>query len=108
VRESPGFDEDNTDDVEVINDVVCRHLAREYLDVVKALLTSGGGSDIVIASLAVAAAGHSESNEDEVSTTSTPTAAQAKQSNNVQLSELGLLLLQQYHDSIGHCLVGNI
>ena len=46
IRESPGFDEDNADSQEVLDDVVCRHLTREYLDVVKAILTSGGGSDL--------------------------------------------------------------
>lgn len=44
VRESPSFDADNAESQEVIDDVVCRHLAREYLDVVKAVLTSGDGS----------------------------------------------------------------
>ena len=47
VRESPNFDEDNADSQEVLDDVICRQLTREYLDVVKAILTSGGGSDLV-------------------------------------------------------------
>lgn len=45
-RESPTFDENNTDSQEVINDVLGRQITREYLDVVKAILTSGGGSDL--------------------------------------------------------------
>ena len=43
VRESPGFDEDNTDSKEVLEDVVLRVTAREYLDTLRAVLTSGGG-----------------------------------------------------------------
>ena len=50
LRESPSFDEDNADSQEVMDDVVCRHLAREFLDALKAVLTSGGGSDIPLAS----------------------------------------------------------
>ena len=42
VRESPGFDEDNTDSAEVLEDVVLRVMAREYLDTVRAALCSGG------------------------------------------------------------------
>ena len=42
VRESPGFDEDNTDSKEVLEDVVLRVTAREYLDTLRAVLTSGG------------------------------------------------------------------
>ena len=45
-REDPTFDENNTDSQEVIDDVLGRHCTREYLDVVKAILTSGGGSDL--------------------------------------------------------------
>merc|ERR1712002_1270328 len=41
VRESPGFDEDNTDSKEVLEDVVLRVTAREYLDTLRAVLTSG-------------------------------------------------------------------
>lgn len=40
IRESPGFDEDNTDSQEVLDDVIIRVAAREYLDTVKAMLTS--------------------------------------------------------------------
>jgi len=43
IRESPSFDEDNTDSQEVLDDVIIRVTAREYLDAVKAILTSGGG-----------------------------------------------------------------
>ena len=43
LRESPGFDEDNTDSKEVLEDVVLRVTAREYLDTLRAVLTSGGG-----------------------------------------------------------------
>jgi len=46
LREAPGYDEDDSDSKEVMEDVICRHLAREYLDVVKAILTGGGGSDV--------------------------------------------------------------
>ena len=42
MRESPGFDEDNTDSKEVLEDVVLRVTAREYLDTLRAVLTSGG------------------------------------------------------------------
>jgi len=42
VRESPSFDEDNTDSQEVLDDVIIRVTAREYLDSVRAILTSEG------------------------------------------------------------------
>jgi hypothetical protein len=35
VRQSPSFDEDNTDSQEVLDDVVIRVLAREYMDTLK-------------------------------------------------------------------------
>lgn len=92
LRESPSFDEDNTDSKEVLDDVVCRHLAREYLDVVKAILTSGGGSDI-----AVSAFGNSENGENQ-----NDNAATVSKSNGhgaPQLSELGALVLQ--HEALG-------
>jgi len=44
IREDPSFDEDNTDSQEVLDDVIIRVTAREYLDTVKAMLTSGGGN----------------------------------------------------------------
>ena len=46
VRENPSFDEDNTDSQEVLDDVIIRVMAREYMDTVKAILTSGKHSDI--------------------------------------------------------------
>ena len=35
IREDPSFDEDNTDSQEVLDDVIIRVTAREYLDTVK-------------------------------------------------------------------------
>jgi len=46
VRENPNFDEENTDSQEVLDDVIIRVMAREYIDTVKAVLTSGRGSDV--------------------------------------------------------------
>jgi len=46
VRENPSFDEDNTDSQEVLDDVLIRVMAREYMDTIKAILTSGKPSDI--------------------------------------------------------------
>ena len=45
VRENPSFDEDNTDSQEVLDDVLIRVMAREYMDTVKAILTSGKHGD---------------------------------------------------------------
>ena len=47
VRENPNFDEDNTDSQEVLDDIIIRVMAREYIDIIKAILTSGSkpGSD---------------------------------------------------------------
>ncbi|XP_023336728.1 exportin-5 [Eurytemora carolleeae] len=45
IRENPSFDEDNTDSQEVLDNVIIRVLAREYLETIKAMLTSGGGLD---------------------------------------------------------------
>ena len=42
VRENPNFDEDNQDSQEVLDDIIIRVMAREYIDTVKATLTSGG------------------------------------------------------------------
>ena len=39
IREDPSFDEDNTDSQEVLDDVIIRVTAREYLDTVKVMLT---------------------------------------------------------------------
>merc|ERR1719445_2688805 len=41
VRENPNFDEDNQDSQEVLDDIIIRVMAREYIDTVKATLTSG-------------------------------------------------------------------
>ena len=41
VRENPNFDEDNQDSQEVLDDIVIRVMAREYIDTIKAILTSG-------------------------------------------------------------------
>merc|ERR1719445_2240316 len=41
VRENPNFDEDNTDSQEVLDDIIIRVMAREYIDTIKAILTSG-------------------------------------------------------------------
>jgi len=46
VRENPSFDEDNTDSQEVLDDVLIRVMAREYMDTVKAILISGKHSDV--------------------------------------------------------------
>lgn len=88
LRETPGFDENNTDSQEVIDDVVCRHLAREYLDVVKAILTSGGGSDVSISSLKDdknGAGSKAENNSDNN--------GESNGKPNQKLSELGTLVL---------------
>ena len=42
VRENPNFDEDNTDSQEVLDDIIIRVMAREYIDTIKSILTSGG------------------------------------------------------------------
>ena len=110
-RESPSFDEDDTDSKEVIDDVVCRHLTREYLDVVKTLLTSGGGSDIAISAFAGAPAvttngresggngnGDSEATLPVSHNPNTPGGG-----GKLSLSELGQLVLQ--HESLGQCVI---
>ena len=38
-RESPTFDENNTDSQEVIDDVLGRQITREWMDIIKAILT---------------------------------------------------------------------
>jgi len=45
LRENLSFDEDNADSQEVLDDVIIRVAAREYLDTLKAALTSRGGLD---------------------------------------------------------------
>ena len=44
VRENPNFDEDNQDSQEVLDDIIIRVVAREYIDTIKATLTSGSKS----------------------------------------------------------------
>jgi len=46
IRENPSYDEDNADSQEILDDVIITLSFREYLDTVKAMLTSGGGLDI--------------------------------------------------------------
>ncbi len=108
-RESPSFDEDSTDSKEVMDDVICRHLTREYLDVVKVVLTSGGGSDIPISSFET---------KGQVTANGTSNGASEKEATNsnsnhnpntpgggskLSVSELGTLVLQ--HDSLGQGVV---
>jgi len=89
-RESPTFDENNTDSQEVIDDVLGRQITREWMDIIKAILTSGGGSDLS-QSTATNLTGSSESlNKGE------------KNSHMLNLSELGNLVLRD--DSLGQCL----
>jgi len=45
VRENPSFDEDNTDSQEVFDDVILRVMTREYIDTVKAVVTSGKNNE---------------------------------------------------------------
>jgi hypothetical protein len=84
VRESQNFDEDNHDSQEVLDDVICRQLTREYLDVVKAVLTSGGGSDLKFDETKVYASSENLSKS----------AAEGLGAYNLTLSELGKLVLQ--------------
>lgn len=80
-REQPSFDEDNTDSQEVMDDVIGRQLTREYLDVIKAVLTSGGG-------------GLDAGSSENISRSS---------SNSLALSSLGTLVMG--HDTLGQCVV---
>lgn len=95
VRESPNYDEDNTDSQEVMDDVVCRHLAREYLDVIKSILTSGGGSDIKLSELQSDSNGANGENSNDGS--------DQKQNHKLVASELGLLVLQ--HEGLSQCVI---
>jgi len=45
VRENPNYDEDNTDSQEVLDDIILRVMSREYIDTIKAILTSGSKSN---------------------------------------------------------------
>ena len=110
LRESPSFDEDNADSQEVMDDVVCRHLAREFLDALKAVLTSGGGSDIPLASFAKGnngngGSGSNGSNNGETASENKSGAATngngggGGRGEQVKVSELGQLVLA--HETLG-------
>lgn len=104
LRESPTFDEDNTDSQEVVDDVVCRHLTREYLDVVKAMLTSGDGSDILISSFQNNRDRSFESQAGEGDQTQNHgNGSKATNQNILVLSELGTHAL--HHESLGSCIM---
>ena len=92
VRESPSFDENNIESEEVTDDVICRHLAREYLDLVKSVLTSGNGSDVTI-----------NANSGEVKNVEEKIQANG---NSTSISELGNFAL--HHESLGQCLITTI
>ena len=81
-RELPTFDENNTDSQEVIDDVLGRQITREYLDVIKAILTSGGGSDL-------------QANASDL----TASSESINKSHNLTLSELGTLVMRD--ESLG-------
>ena len=85
-RELPTFDENNTDSQEVIDDVLGRQITREYLDVIKAILTSGGGSDL-------------SPNKAETLSASSES---INKSHNLSLSELGLSVMRD--DGLGQCI----
>lgn len=84
VRESQNFDEDNADSQEVLDDVICRQLTREYLDVVKAVLTSGGGSDLK----------HDDTKVYASSENLSKSTIEGLGAYNLTLSELGKMVLQ--------------
>jgi len=88
MREDPNFDPDAADSApEVVADVIACQLTREYLDVVKAVLTSGGGSDL---------------NNAKVTNLNEPvTDAKTSSTHNLTLSDLGTLVMQ--HESLGQC-----
>ena len=98
MRESPQFDEDNTDSAEVITDVICRQITREYLDVIKAMLTSGGGSDVnlITTTTEITSSGSNENLNKTISNVVT-------NGHNLSLSELGNLVLG--HETLGQCVV---
>lgn len=83
-RESENFDEDNTDSQEVLEDVICRQLTREYLDLVKAALTSGGGSDLK----------HDDTKVYASSENLSKSAGEGSGSYNLTLSNLGKMIVQ--------------
>ena len=86
-RELPTFDENNTDSQEVIDDVLGRQITREYLDVIKAILTSGGGSDLSFNKTTENLSASSES---------------INKSHNLSLSELGTSVMRD--DALGQCI----
>ena len=47
LRENPSFDEDNADSQEVLDDVIIRVAAREYLDTLKVGIVPAPGEAIV-------------------------------------------------------------
>ena len=87
MREDPDFDPDAADSAEVVADVIACQLTREYLDVIKAILTSGGGSDL----------------DTSKSVTTDTSDNKTSSTHNLTLSELGSLVIQ--HDSIGQTIV---
>jgi exportin-5 len=95
MRELPTFDEDNTDSAEVITDVICRQITREYLDVIKAMLTSGGGSDVSVSTTTTELVSGSNEN--------IKAALAVTNGHNLSLSELGSLILQ--HETLGQCVL---
>ena len=85
--QDPNFDPDaGADSAEVVADVIACQLTREYLDVVKALLTSGGGSDLALTSFDKSDTGDKEPS-----------------SHNLSLSPLGQLVMG--HETLGQTLV---
>lgn len=95
-RESPTFDENNTDSQEVIDDVLGRQITREYLDVIKAILTSGGGSDLSQTSVSSSASLTASSESLNKATNGGPP------SHHLVLSELGTLVMRD--EALGQCL----
>ncbi len=89
-RESPNFDEDNTDSQEVLDDVIGRQFTREYLDVIKAVLTSGGGSDLASSN----AAGAINKRQLSASSESLNKGGGTSNSQQLSLSDLGNLVMQ--------------
>ena len=101
-RESPNFDENNTDSQEVLDDVVCRQLTREYLDVVKAVLTSGGGSDVKHDDSKLYSSTENLSSTTLNSNGNGKSSGSSNSGHNLSLSELGVLVLRD--ESLGQCI----
>jgi len=91
IREDPSFDEDNTDSKEVLDDVIIRVTAREYLDTVRAMLTTGGSS--------------SNQKEDGVNTTSVSNLGELVLLDPVLRTDIMLTCMQglRCHDSFSGC-----